>query len=401
MSDPAGRLKIQIQRLTAGTRCTIRSSRPVTASSIFEGRSSAEVATLLPLLYSICAKAQSYACVGALESALGITPAPNAERRRELTLTLETLREHLWRILLDWPRLCSGDPRREALSGLVAQIGALFRLADPSGALFKPGGDTADVDASAWLQGCDAVESLVVEEVLGRPVEAWLEAVVDRDGLESWAKTTATEPARLLRSVMQAKESALGGCNVTALTHLEHAALAARLTGEDAATFIAEPRWKEEVRETGPLSRCEESMLIRALAESYGKGLLTRLTAQILEVAQLTVLLRQPGDTTRADSGSSSSPEPGLGLAEVEAARGRLVHLARLADDRVQDYRILAPTEWNFHPEGPVAMAIAGLPGCEDATLRRRAELLIMAIDPCVAYDLELVPSSQAACVTG
>lgn len=362
---------------------------------MLKGRSSAEVATLLPLLYSICAKAQSYACVGALESALAAAPAPGANHRRQLTLTLETLREHIWRMLLDWPRLCDGTPRREALAGLIAQTRALFGLADPSGALFKPGGDTADFDASAWLQGCGAVQSLVVEQVLGRPIDAWLAEVVGHDSLRAWAESTATEPARLLRSLIQAGESALGDCSVTPLEDIEHAALAARLTAEDATAFVAEPRWEGAARETGPLSRRRGSALIRALEKSTGKGLLTRLSAQILEVAQLASLLRQPGEADQAASSSFGSPEPGLGLAEVEAARGRLVHLARLAADRVLDYRILAPTEWNFHPEGPVAMGIAALPDDEDARLRRRAELLIMAIDPCVAYDLDLAPARK------
>ena len=46
----------------------------------------------------------------------------------------------------------------------------------------------------------------------------------------------------------------------------------------------------------------------------------------------------------------------------------------------VLDYRVLAPTEWNFHPDGALARAVAALaPDDLDA-----ARLLAAAYDPCV-----------------
>ncbi|WP_373507775.1 nickel-dependent hydrogenase large subunit, partial [Thiocapsa sp.] len=78
----------------------------------------------------------------------------------------------------------------------------------------------------------------------------------------------------------------------------------------------------------------------------------------------------------------------GIGLGRVFAARGLLAHLVRVEDGRVRDYRILAPTEWNFHPRGVVARALESLPPGPEEQLRRQAELLITAIDPCVAFTL-------------
>ena len=65
-----------------------------------------------------------------------------------------------------------------------------------------------------------------------------------------------------------------------------------------------------------------------------------------------------------------------------------VVHGVVVEGDRVADYRILAPTEWNFHPAGRVAQALAGLDGSDDNGLRERAGLLIEAVDPCVGYEL-------------
>jgi hypothetical protein len=44
---------------------------------------------------------------------------------------------------------------------------------------------------------------------------------------------------------------------------------------------------------------------------------------------------------------------------------------------------VLAPTEWNFHPEGVVARALAPLPPDMDAP---SLAWLMVAFDPCVPF---------------
>jgi Ni,Fe-hydrogenase I large subunit len=77
-----------------------------------------------------------------------------------------------------------------------------------------------------------------------------------------------------------------------------------------------------------------------------------------------------------------------VGLAQVEAARGRLVHRVEVERGSVRRYQILAPTEWNFHPDGAAARALLNLPAGEAALQRRLAAALINAVDPCIDYDL-------------
>ena len=66
---------------------------------------------------------------------------------------------------------------------------------------------------------------------------------------------------------------------------------------------------------------------------------------------------------------SGTSLADGVGLGQVQAARGLLVHRVAIRAGRVADYRILAPTEWNFHPQGAAALGLATLPGAVDETL--------------------------------
>ena len=87
----------------------------------------------------------------------------------------------------------------------------------------------------------------------------------------------------------------------------------------------------------------------------------------------------------------------GVGLAQVQAARGLLVHRVAIQAGRVADYRILAPTEWNFHPQGAAALGLATLPDADDETLQRIGGLFVTALDPCVAYDLRIAPGLGTA----
>ena len=84
------------------------------------------------------------------------------------------------------------------------------------------------------------------------------------------------------------------------------------------------------------------------------------------------------------------------GLAWVEMARGLLMHQVHLdsaaPDACVLGCRVLAPTDWNFHPLGPVAPMLATLPKTITAQGLCRVVTLMSAYDPCVRFNLpELV----------
>jgi hypothetical protein len=49
----------------------------------------------------------------------------------------------------------------------------------------------------------------------------------------------------------------------------------------------------------------------------------------------------------------------------------------------VNDYRVLAPTEWNFHAQGALAAALR-----ERRFDAAQTRLATLALDPCVAFDL-------------
>ncbi|MCW2283064.1 hypothetical protein M2323_000789 [Rhodoblastus acidophilus] len=87
----------------------------------------------------------------------------------------------------------------------------------------------------------------------------------------------------------------------------------------------------------------------------------------------------------------------GDGYAAVESARGRLLHACKLdGSGRISDYRIIAPTEWNFHPDGPFARLLIGAKVGEGLDAKRRVERLAFVFDPCIKAEAEILESVDA-----
>ncbi|WP_295447017.1 nickel-dependent hydrogenase large subunit [uncultured Thiodictyon sp.] len=382
MTNPAGRLRIQLHPGGVG----ITSTRPVQAARLLVGRDTAQTLRLLPALFSVCASAQATAAVTAIEQALGLTTNPNVAARRRQLVAAETVREHLWRILLDWPCSLSEPPDTPTMAAAMAADGAWRATLTAGCDLFVPGADagTAPSTDPARLE----LANLSARQVFGLTPNTWLTQVDALPALLTWAGGTQTAAARLVRRVLAADWAGLGRSAVSALPELPAPDLDRHLAGAQPTVdaFVAKPTWDGAPRETSALTRQLDWPLVQDLTGHFGNGLLPRLVAQLTEVARgLTA--------TYAVTGTPCPPPPGLsvgvGLAQVQAARGLLVHRVRLAGEHIAEYRILAPTEWNFHPSGVVAAGLAGImEHTAAATLEPLARLFITAVDPCVDFDL-------------
>lgn len=80
----------------------------------------------------------------------------------------------------------------------------------------------------------------------------------------------------------------------------------------------------------------------------------------------------------------------GEGIALLQTARGLLVHRVVQQHGLILEYHIVAPTEWNFHPQGSLYHMLSGLRATSEVALRNQAQALIAALDPCVTYQLEI-----------
>ncbi len=110
-----------------------------------------------------------------------------------------------------------------------------------------------------------------------------------------------------------------------------------------------------------------------------------RFLAQLVELASWL-----SPESTATPAAQQLTVAPGVGLGLAETARGLLLHQAHVSDGRVQHYRIVAPTEWNFHPDGALARGLIDRPVHGGAAARRAAALLVQALDPCVSCSIEI-----------
>lgn len=372
-------------------RARIASSRPLAVSATFRGRKPAEVAALVPLLYSVCGKAQGVAAVRAIERAMGLALAAPAEVARELLVLAEMAREHLIRIVTDWAPF-AGDAADNNALRRVMMLDQRLRSAIESGGRPLGIGATSGADATAVAALAGELSKLVSEVVFGVEPEVWL-ARRTRNDLGAWAEARSTVASRTLHRLFRDGGLGLGAVPLDPLPYLEPGDLSRCMLGPDSAAFVAAPTWDRRPRETTPLARQSGHPLVASLAGPGGYGLGARLVARLVEVAGLPGAIVALATGAAAPCPAVGTLEQGTGVAEVEAARGRLVHAVRIEAGVIERYAILAPTEWNFHPAGAAARALAELaPPCDTAPEARQvADLVVTAFDPCVTCNLSVI----------
>ncbi|RUM82863.1 MAG: nickel-dependent hydrogenase large subunit, partial [Candidatus Thioglobus sp.] len=59
-------------------------------------------------------------------------------------------------------------------------------------------------------------------------------------------------------------------------------------------------------------------------------------------------------------------------------------------DGKIKSYQILAPTEWNFHPQGVLSRMIEAVTYKNEQDLVNQIKLLVDVVDPCVGYSIEI-----------
>ncbi|MDD5366996.1 MAG: nickel-dependent hydrogenase large subunit [Gallionellaceae bacterium] len=358
---PEGRIEIGLGRRKGSTpEVGIRSTRQPLAQKLLAGQTPERAAQLVGLLFSLCGQAQRAAAELAIAAAAG-TQADSTRFSHQVLA--ELAREHAWRLLLDWPRQ----------EGLPEQMEALRRL--------RLAGDTV-------AEQTGALHQLLSETLLGEPAGHWLKQVSGPAGLvvfDAWRNRAAT-PLATLFGRLGGRDSGFGRQPLLrSLARLGSAPVIdiglRALADED---FCMRPRLAGGSMETGALGRCQGEPLVLAWTAEYGPGVGARMLARLLELARLPERLADDG----AEVAAAWSPAPGTGVAAVETSRGLLIHALTLVDGRIAQYRIVAPTEWNFQPGGPLEAALRAQPDGDD--LAQRARGMALAMDPCVDWRVEV-----------
>ncbi len=357
----AGGINIEIHWNGACITDVVRANTRPAAFRLLIGRTPAEARAMVPRLFTLCRHGQTQAACLALAAAEGDSIADNPGAA--VALAAEAAQEHLWRLLLDWPELLNRPPARDAFVVWHRRLLEAARLGE-------------------WGQCGKEFADFVGREILGQPPSEWL----DHD--RPW--TTGGTLAAVANALRDWDETPAE----TALLPdgLPAAAFYRELAPELLAEFAQYPRWRNRPAETGPLARWHDAKPIAAALEAGFPRLAARVLARGVDLARCA--LEAGGGTEARRRAEACGPAPGIGFACVETSRGLLMHRVRLSEGRVADYLIVAPTEWNFHPEGALRSELIGLPAPDAGAAERRARLLALALDPCVSYNVRVKPEN-------
>jgi uptake hydrogenase large subunit len=340
----------------------VRSSRLVRAASALAGRSPSDVLRLVPLLFPVCGMAQTVACARAIESAVGRAESPALGAARELLCLAEAAASHVWQLAIAW---------REA-AGVASDAGSVRVARLAVGAIAR------------GLFATDAMGSTLREEPARDELRARIaELVALLDAL-----TGSDVP--LVEAVRGAGRAGFGASTTRAVATLDAAAVAMRLAADPA--FAERPELDGEPVDPSAYARRHASPEVQRADAEHGRGLLTRLVARTADARADARRLASCADALGRDVSASpavaAGVAAGVGVGAADTARGPLVFWVRATDAKVEELRVVAPTEWTFHPAGALHSSLVGAEAT--STLARDAGWLVLALDPCVPWTIEV-----------
>ena len=340
---------------------------------------------LLSRLFPLCGRAHAVAGLAAIEAALGIEVSPAQSAFRELMLLAEHGAALGWRILMDWPPLLGEAPEVRACADIRRAAAAISTITE-HGTWPRIGGARLRPNRDDLGQAMSELARMLV----GLFPEAADPALTWRN-LETSLRGGTSMPARLINVARTGVLADYGHHDRPLLPSMDATWFAARLTTEP--RFGDAPNLDGTPAEVGPLAAQRHPLVADAVAH-WGATLATRLLAAALDAPVVAGRLGRALDGLADDNPIESElARPGRGAGVVETARGPLAYIVEAADGGVRMLRSVAPTEWNFHPNGPFVAALDAAPRVPDPVLAAR--LLAASFDPCVQFRIEASPDHR------
>lgn len=349
--------------LHPGQHPPIRGGRPVLApgrlAALLHGQRLDVLPSAVGSLFTLCAHAHRDCARRAVAAAQGDTADDLAG---DIWLQWETARDHLRCMALEWPQRLQQD---------AAAHLPWWRACPLSWTPRRPThmAEQAQAELRAlglWLE----------QHVLHQPLAAWRAHTASTPALAAWCQAAASHvpAAQALAAAWPRLQSPAQPLHALPLDDLAATARAVTASAWSEPAFCARPLWQGRCAENGPWLR-QRDPASAAVSPWW------RLAARWVEWVALAAHALQPAPGAPLLRRGALALAPGCGVAWCEMARGLLLHSVQLdAQGRVQDYRVLAPTEWNFHPDGSLGQVVASLsPDDQDM-----ARLLAAAFDPCV-----------------
>jgi hypothetical protein len=239
-----------------------------------------------------------------------------------MLVQLETLREHAWRILLDWPGFIGLSPNKTAIAVLLKFDGLFKQVLFRNGEAFKLD-SVISRDPTQLYQLINELETLIDAAIFNRRLGSFLNLISEAQ-LHDWLPQNPAQPAQLLSYIYKQDWPAIGQNTIACLPELAAEDVHWQIQQHGLTDFVRAPQWQGCCFESSLLNRQLAHPLIAGLHNLYGNGLLVRLVGRLVEVAGIPAQLRQLLGQISANSTLpvQQASGDGMGLALVQAARG-------------------------------------------------------------------------------
>lgn len=370
--DLAGKLHIYVEWHDGIiTRVDLRSSRPYKIAALLQGKPLGQALTMVPMVFSLCGVAQQVCALRAAESALNLQIKPDVVEARQILVWAETARELGLRLAQDWLKektlVCA--ELLQWFTQVKAELNWALEL-EPRSVVSGFDRDTAARRLNQILKPLVGYETELSQLLFGAA-----------------STTPAGQQVRQLQAAWGDVELPLGAVPLSSNTPRDLRWIDEKLASDVAFEFCAKPDAGGNCFETSIWTRNRQSVLVQQGQQAGLNELTLRFLALLDELQAL------PGRIQRGVGAANEiHTEPGLGC--VEAARGLLIHRIVLdgdsmSDYRVADYKIVAPMEWNFHPQGTLFQMLDGARVSRER-LHALVETLVLLVDPCVGWEIEI-----------
>jgi Ni,Fe-hydrogenase I large subunit len=337
----------------------IASTRPSRVTRVLSGRTPEDAARLTPMLFPLCGMAHAVALWRAVDSARGCAVSQRLDVGREIVCLAEAAASHVWQVALAWPAACAA--RRDDASVHTAR-----QLAER---------------ASVSLFGTQNIPVRLAEN------PSWSEARRAASALAELVSESVAKSAHLLEAVRAAGRAGFGR-SFAETSPVPSCAAIGRLLAAD-PEFADRPEIDGLPVDMSALARQGSMERVRAVETSHGLGLLARLVArQVDALCGARRLGSLAAEAERLPEEARRATSTGEGVGEASTGRGPLVYWVRTRLGAVDDVRVVAPTDWMLHPRGTLAQALVGVEATP--TLERDAGWLVLALDPCVPWSVEV-----------
>lgn len=342
--------------------------------NILKGKNPLDALVINPRVCGICGHAHLIATVQALENCYeNIKLSNKAKILRELTLNFELIQNHFkWFYLVVMPLFDKPQDIYKATYPTQLMGKAIATIAGqyPHTSYAIPGGITNELlthDLIRIEQYIDQTISFYQQHLVSADMEKFVDCgsvnkVLSKDGdlieiLKLLKKQRLTKVGKSYDRFLVFGENSYfkaGRGVATRVNHNLNTKYIYEKTNEN--SYAKNVKFKNYYYEVGPLARAmiNKTALVKDAHRKYQDSMFSRILARVCEVPQLLIHSKKLLSTITLDEPSYIKPKQPIeelnatGVSSVEAARGSLVHKLHIENNKILEYNIITPTQWNL-----------------------------------------------------